>query len=180
MRILLLGIGNVMFADEGFGVHFVKWVEKNYHFTSSKHSLEFVDGGTLAMALTPIISSFDSVILVDCIDADDAKIGDVYFFDYENIPKNINFDGSAHEVEMKQTLAYMDILGDRPQTKILAIIPKRITPMSFQLSNEAKYGANIALDAFLNYISELGFSYKKVGDFSIQDIADEYDKKGII
>lgn len=28
MRVLILGIGNVMFADEGIGVHFTKMIEK--------------------------------------------------------------------------------------------------------------------------------------------------------
>ena len=33
MRVLVLGIGNVMFGDEGVGVHFVKMMERNYKFS---------------------------------------------------------------------------------------------------------------------------------------------------
>ncbi|MBE3609262.1 HyaD/HybD family hydrogenase maturation endopeptidase [Campylobacter californiensis] len=178
MKFLLLGIGNVMFGDEGFGVHFIKWVERNYRFTSKEHLLEFIDGGTLAMALTPVISEFDSIVMVDCIEANDSKVGEIYFFDYENIPEFIKFDGSAHEVEMKQTLAYMDILGDRPEVKILGLIPKRIEPMSFELSSQLINGANVALNALLNYLLKCGFEYEKIDNLSIQDIANEYKKKG--
>ena len=46
MRVLVLGIGNVMFADEGIGVHFVNLMAKNYKFTSSKNELTLMDGGT--------------------------------------------------------------------------------------------------------------------------------------
>ena len=40
MRVLVLGIGNVMFGDEGVGVHFVKMMERNYKF-SPKSSAKF-------------------------------------------------------------------------------------------------------------------------------------------
>ena len=65
MRVLILGIGNVMFADEGVGVHFVKMIENNFKFTSDEHSLKFIDGGTLANYLTPIMADSDYLIVVD-------------------------------------------------------------------------------------------------------------------
>ena len=67
MRVLVLGIGNVMFADEGIGVHFVNLMAKNYKFTSSKNELTLMDGGTLALTLTHIISEFDYLIVVEKI-----------------------------------------------------------------------------------------------------------------
>lgn len=36
MKILLLGIGNVLYADEGIGVHFVNYITENYQFTDRK------------------------------------------------------------------------------------------------------------------------------------------------
>ncbi|MBQ3675512.1 MAG: hydrogenase maturation protease, partial [Campylobacter sp.] len=79
MKLLVLGIGNVMFSDEGIGVHFAKMLQKNYTFKSDEHSIEFIDGGTLANLLMPILAEFDEVLLIDCIDADGGEIGDVYF-----------------------------------------------------------------------------------------------------
>ena len=32
MRVLVLGIGNVIYADEGIGVHFVRALAQNYKF----------------------------------------------------------------------------------------------------------------------------------------------------
>ena len=107
MKFLILGIGNIVFADEGLGVHLCKQLEKNYKFTSDKHSIDFVDGGTLALQLSYIIAQYDKMIVIDCIDADDAKAGDVFFFPYDAMPKKISWSGSAHEVEMLQTLSYI-------------------------------------------------------------------------
>ena len=125
-----------MFADEGLGVHLCKQLEKNYKFYHSSHTLDFVDGGTLALQLSYIIAKYDVLIVLDCIEADDSKTGEVFFFPYDAMPQKINWSGSAHEVEMLQTLQYMELMGDLPKTHILACIPKRIEEMSFELSNE--------------------------------------------
>ncbi|MCX2682473.1 HyaD/HybD family hydrogenase maturation endopeptidase [Campylobacter sp. MIT 21-1685] len=171
MNFCILGIGNIMFADEGLGVHLCKQIQKNYTFFHSSSTLDFVDGGTLALQLTYIIAKYDSLVLLDVIDADDADIGEVFFFPYEAMPKKVNWSGSAHEVEMLQTLQYMELMGDLPQTQILACIPKRIEQMSFTLSNEIIHSAKIMEKTLLNYLEKQGFTYKKVADYSLQEVA---------
>ena len=224
MRVLVLGIGNVMFGDEGVGVHFVKMMERNYKFSAKIRAkfdsalnlddeinasnlddansnlsgnlasrggfkfnadganleLRFIDGGTLAMALTPRIAQADVLIVVDCISADGGETGDVYFFGYEQMPPSISWNGSAHEVEMLETLRLMELAGDLPRTKILGIVPKRIEPMSFELSSQAQEGANLMEKTLLNELSRLGFSYEKIANFSVSGIALEFSKKGAI
>ncbi|HED6274349.1 TPA: HyaD/HybD family hydrogenase maturation endopeptidase [Campylobacter coli] len=172
MKFLVLGIGNIMFADEGIGVHLCKLLEKNYKFTHSNHSLDFVDGGTLALQLSYIIAEYDKMIVLDCIDADDSKIGDVFFFPYDAMPKKINWSGSAHEVEMLQTLQYMELMGDLPHTQILACVPKRIKPMSFTLSQEIVSAGEIMEKTLLEYLTKEGFSYEKIANHSLQELAD--------
>ncbi len=224
MRVLVLGIGNVMFGDEGVGVHFVKMMERNYKFSpkirakfdsalnlddkfdasnldvansnlsgylarldDSKFSarranleLKFIDGGTLAMALTPLIAQAGVLIVADCISAEGGKTGDVYFFGYEQVPPTISWNGSAHEVEMLETLRLMELAGDLPRTKILGIVPKRIEPMSFEISSQAQEGVNLMEKTLLNELSQLGFSYEKIANFSVCDIALEFSKRGAI
>ena len=218
MRVLVLGIGNVMFGDEGVGVHFVKMMERNYKFSpknwakfdsdsnlgdkfdalnlssdlarrgnpkfnnadSANLELKFIDGGTLAMALTPVIAWADVLIVADCISAEGSETGDVYFFGYEQMPPAVSWNGSAHEVEMLETLRLMELAGDLPRTKILGIVPKRIEPMSFELSVQAQEGANLMEKTLLNELSQLGFNYEKIANFSISDIALEFSKKGAI
>ena len=217
MRVLVLGIGNVMFGDEGVGVHFVKMMERNYKFSpkngakfdsdlnlgdkfdasnlsgdlalsdGSKFNadganleLRFIDGGTLAIALTPVIAWADVMIVADCISAEAGETGDVYFFSYEQMPPAVSWNGSAHEVEMLETLRLMELAGDLPRTKILGIVPKRIEPMSFELSEQVQEGANLMEKTLLNELSRLGFSYEKIANFSVSDIALEFSKKGAI
>lgn len=188
MKLGIIGIGNVLFGDEGIGVHLAMAISEGYEFYKidqmsdnplTSDSVEFIDGGTLAIALTPILASFDKLIVIDCISADDGKAGDVYFFDYAVMPKSVRWDGSAHEIEMLQTLSLLELAGDLPPTHILGIVPTRVAPMSFSLSDEVKNGAEIAKRAILKHLDSLGFGYRLRGDVSVQEMADRYAKKGL-
>lgn len=144
----------------------------------SVDQIRFIDGGTLASFLMPTMAEFDEILLVDCIDADGAKGGEVYFFDYDAMPKQISWSGSAHEVEMLQTLQMMDLCGDLPHVKILAVVPRRIEEASFKLSSVILESSKIMEKTALKYLSDLGFAHEKIADLSAQDIADRFAKKG--
>ncbi|CAM4163673.1 HyaD/HybD family hydrogenase maturation endopeptidase [Campylobacter armoricus] len=160
-----------MFADEGLGVHLCKLLEKNYIFSHEKDSISFVDGGTLALQLSYIIAEYDEMVVIDCIAADDAKIGDIFFFPYEAMPKKVNWSGSAHEVEMLQTLQYMELMGDLPKTQILACVPKRIEPLSFKISDEVLKSLEKMEKILLDFLEKKGFVYEKIANYNIQELA---------
>lgn len=146
--------------------------------SNSSDQIRFIDGGTLASFLMPTIAEFDEILLVDCIDADGAKGGEVYFFDYDAMPKQISWSGSAHEVEMLQTLQMMDLCGDLPHVKILAVVPRRIEEASFKLSSVILESSKIMEKTALKHLSDLGFAHEKIADLSVQDIADRFAKRG--
>ena len=146
--------------------------------SSSADQIRFIDGGTLASFLMPTMAEFDEILLVDCIDAEGAKGGEVYFFDYDAMPKQISWSGSAHEVEMLQTLQMMDLCGDLPHVKILAVVPRRIEEASFKLSSVILESSKIMEKTALKYLSDLGFAHEKIANLSAQDIAYRFAKKG--
>ncbi|QSX35632.1 HyaD/HybD family hydrogenase maturation endopeptidase [Shewanella sedimentimangrovi] len=161
MKFLLLGIGNVLFADEGIGVHFLHYMEENYRFSHPLHSLTLLDGGTLAQGLTPIISQFDEMLLVDTVNAAGANPGQVYFFDFDKAPAEIDWQGSAHEVEMLQTLTMMEMLGDRPKTWVLGVTPTRLEPMRLGLSPELLGVVPLMEEVVLKHLRSLGFEVER-------------------
>ena len=146
--------------------------------SNSADQIRFIDGGTLASFLMPTMAEFDEILLVDCIDAEGAKGGEVYFFDYDAMPKQISWSGSAHEIEMLQTLQMMDLCGDLPHVKILAVVPQRIEEASFKLSSVILQSSKTMEKTALKYLSDLGFAHEKIADLSAQDIADRFAKKG--
>lgn len=154
MKILILGIGNILFADEGIGVHFIHYIKEKYQVDST-HQVVFLDGGTLAQHLIPIIVEYDYLIIIDTVNAQGAKKGEVYFFDFENVPTEIDWQGSAHEVEMLQTLTMMDLVGDRPTTKIIGIVPTIIEPIEFSLSQAVSEAVGTVEDTLIQHLRSL-------------------------
>lgn len=173
MKILILGIGNILFGDEGVGAHFAHYIDEKYNF-KSKHQISIVDGGTLAHQLIPMIVDFDHVILIDCIENEEGSFGDVFFFDFSDMPKSISWQGSAHEVETLQTLEMMRAHGDIPSIKIIGVIPRRIgSDSTFSLSSDVIRATEVMEKVLCNHIKELdslcAISCKE--DVKIEEIA---------
>ena len=66
-HIKVLGVGNLLWADEGFGVRCVEALGRDWEFPPE---VELLDGGTLGLALLPYLQEAASAILVDAIRAD--------------------------------------------------------------------------------------------------------------
>jgi len=170
MKLLLLGIGNVLYADEGIGVHFVNYIHENYHFSHPEHELVMLDGGTLAQGLTPIISQYDSLIVVDTINAAGCGPGEVYFFDFDQAPPEVDWQGSAHEVEMLQTLTMMEMLGDRPHTMVLGVTPTVIEPMTLGLTERIAAAVPLMEKTLINHLESLGWQTERISHTDIADL----------
>ena len=169
MKILVLGIGNLLFGDEGVGVHFINYLGKKYQF-GGDHQLDIVDGGTLAQRLIPIIVEYDHVIIIDTINAPGVQAGEVYFFDFDAVPDAVDWQGSAHEVEMLQTLNMMDLAGDRPPTMIMGVVPTVIEATEFSLSEGVAAAVPLMEKTLLDHLRTMGMDAVKKTEVDIQEI----------
>lgn len=61
LRIVVLGIGNVLLTDEGVGVHALARVREQ----AEMDELVVVDGGTLGLALLEFVANADGLIVID-------------------------------------------------------------------------------------------------------------------
>ena len=169
MKILVLGIGNLLFGDEGIGVHFIKYMGEKYQF-EGEHQIDIIDGGTLAQRLIPIIVEYDHVIIIDTINAPGVEAGEVYFFDFDAVPDCVDWQGSAHEVEMLQTLNMMDLAGDRPSTMIMGVVPTVIEATEFSLSEGVAAAVPLMEKTLLDYLKTMHVNAIKKSEVDIQAI----------
>lgn len=169
MKILVLGIGNLLFGDEGIGVHFIHYMTQKYRF-ESRHQVDFLDGGTLAQRLIPIIVGYDRLVIIDTINASGVEAGEVYFFDFDCVPEVVNWQGSAHEVEMLQTLTMMDLVGDRPHTMIMGVVPTVIEATEFSLSEGVQNAVPLMEKTLLGYLKTLDIDAVQKTQVDIQSI----------
>ncbi len=179
MKILVLGIGNILFGDEGIGVHLINYLDEKYNFKN--HQVDLIDGGTLAQRLIPIIVEYDKVFIFDTVDVDDSEIGDVYFFNFLEVPECISWQGSAHEVEMLQTLEMIHMMGDLPETKIIGVVPYVIgEDTTFTITEPVKKAARLMEKILIDELTKLGVEVEvKNENADLQEIARESYKRGV-
>ncbi|WP_049824361.1 hydrogenase maturation protease [Desulfurivibrio alkaliphilus] len=168
-------MGNVLFGDEGLGVHLASLLKSNYHLIAAEPGAglppAIVDGGTLGPHLIPLLTNHRQVLLLDSITADNAAPGEVFCFDYQQLPAPLKGRGSAHEVEMQQTLAMMRLAGDLPHITVLAAVPKIISKTTFELSPEAQQAAVTMEQKALEIVDRWGFTATRRAHASIAEIA---------
>ena len=128
--VTVLGLGNTLLGDEGFGVHFVRWIDRRYCFPKS---VRLVDGGTLGYRLLDELCSCDYLIVVDVIKIDDVP-GAVYRFTRHELEQRLPPPTSAHEVEFPDVLTMAELLGQVPEVVFLCIVPQRIGQMVVELT----------------------------------------------
>ncbi|MDO9266397.1 MAG: hydrogenase expression/formation protein [Sulfurimonas sp. RIFCSPHIGHO2_12_FULL_36_9] len=181
MKILVLGIGNILFGDEGIGAHLANLIDEKYEFVSSKHVVNVLDGGTLAQRLIPIITEYDNVLLIDCVNVIDGNIGDVYSFDFNDVPECITWNGSAHEVEMLQTLQMIEMLGDLPPTKIVGVIPYVIGENStFTMTQEVVKASKTMERVITKYIEDFGVKVLIKKNITLEEVSKYTYLKGTL
>lgn len=114
--LLVLGVGNVYYGDEGAGVHALHYLRTRYRFPEH---VALVDGGTLGWQLLGLIAEYRHVVLIDAVAA---PVGRVYRFTRDEVPAEVGFGKlSSHEWEVPDLLTAMALHGDLPDVTIVAI-----------------------------------------------------------
>jgi hydrogenase maturation protease len=159
--IMILGIGNILFSDEGFGIHVIAKLQEIYQFEDNVH---VIDGGVLGINLLGVISRPNHLIVVDVI-RNKGKPGDLYRLEGDTIPERIRAKNSLHQVDFLEALTLCQALDKVPETVILGVEPEDIETLSTELTPITRSKVNPIIDRVLDEVKRLGGSYRKrMGD----------------
>ena len=154
-QILVLGVGNVLLQDEGVGVRVIEILSKDYCFSSN---VALMDGGTLGLRLLDPIAQSDYLIVVDAVQNAQPP-GTLYRISTDEIAKRVSFKNSLHQLDLVETLAYAEILGNRPQAIIIGIEPEDISPWGLELTATVQARVPELCSRVLAEIVSFGGSY---------------------
>jgi hydrogenase maturation protease len=153
---MILGVGCILFSDEGFGVRVIETIQERYEFPDN---VLVVDGGVLGINLLGVISKPDHLIVVDAI-RNKGKPGDMYRLDGEAIPERIRAKNSLHQVDFLEALTLCQALDKVPETVILGVEPEDIETLSTELTAATQSKVDPIIDKVLSEIKRLGASYR--------------------
>ena len=154
---MILGIGNILFSDEGFGVRVIEKLMDLYEFSEN---VSVVDGGVLGMNLLGILSEADHLIVVDAV-RNGGKPGTLVRLEGDEIPARIRAKNSLHQVDFLEALTMCQVFDKVPQTVILGVEPQDIETLSDVLTPSIQAKVDPMIEMVLAEIARLGASYRK-------------------
>jgi hydrogenase maturation protease len=114
--IVVLGIGNVLWADEGFGVRCVELLQQRYEFGPN---VELIDGGTQGLYLIHHVQGAACLMIFDAIDYGLAP-GTIQVIENEDVPKYLGAKKmSLHQTGFQEVLALAQLTGRYPRQVVL-------------------------------------------------------------
>ena len=119
-EITVLGIGNTILSDEGFGVKVVEYLRENYKFPNN---VQLIDGGTLGVELQHFIIGTEKLLIIDSIDGG-AVAGTTFHLHGDEILNHFTQKISAHEIGIQDILTMLEITGKKiPCIELLGAQP---------------------------------------------------------
>ncbi|UCH09549.1 MAG: HyaD/HybD family hydrogenase maturation endopeptidase [Fidelibacterota bacterium] len=130
MNITVLGLGNIMFADEGFGVEAVRRLESRGTISSK---VELIDGGTQGIYLLNFVEAADYLLVYDAIIPTEQEVK-VYTYRDDELPALVFRKMSAHQVGLSEILTLARLHGKMPDEVVLIGVPPQNLEMHIGLS----------------------------------------------
>lgn len=158
MRVLVLGIGNILLSDEGVGVRVVEELRKNYSFSDG---VEIIDGGTLGIDLLYFLEGFQKLLVIDAVLGGNAP-GTLYKLKDEEVKAYFRKKVSAHELGFQEVLALADLLGKKPKEVVLVGIEPGSLDVSVELSYSVKRRMRDLIGKVLEQLKEWGITYERL------------------
>jgi len=116
LRLLVLGIGNLLYTDDGVGVHVVRELRKRRYA-----SILVTEIGTAMLDALPLFEWADRVLVVDAIQAG-GKPGSIYWGELSAI-QSLCHGPSIHDVGIASVLTLMSKGASQPEVFVLGVEP---------------------------------------------------------
>jgi hydrogenase maturation protease len=110
MRIVVLGVGNILLSDEGVGVRVVEKLQRDFVLPAE---VAVIDGGTTGMEMLEDLACADHIIIVDAVRSGNAPASIVRLAG-EQVPVFFRTKLSPHQIGLSDVLAALVLTGEQP------------------------------------------------------------------
>jgi hydrogenase maturation protease len=151
--ILVLGLGNVLLGDDGFGPAVVNALSDGFHFPPE---VEIVDGGTPGLNLSALMMDREVLIVVDSITSKGGP-GELRFHRKGDlIRREARPRLNPHEPALIDVLSFLDLAGRGPaEAFVVGAIPEN-TRLGTGLSPQLQAAVAPAVTAVREELQRLG------------------------
>jgi len=139
---IVIGLGNILFSDEGIGVHLIRRLSEHQN---EFPLVDFIDAGTGGMNVLHLIANRKKAVIIDCVKMG-KKQGTIKQFepaDVQTTKKMSHF--SLHEADILQIINLSRQLGECPDK----IVIFGIEPESLELGQKLSKTLSDGINAYL-------------------------------
>lgn len=155
-HITVLGIGNILLTDEGFGVRVIEKLFDEYVFPDN---VSIVEGGVLGIHLLGTLSTANHLIVVDAV-KNKQPPGTLYRLEKEELPERILMKNSLHQTDFLETLTLCRMIEQAPETiVVLGAEPEDIETHGVELTPVVAARVDEMVGRVLQELDRLGVSY---------------------
>ncbi|MBE3575349.1 MAG: HyaD/HybD family hydrogenase maturation endopeptidase [Firmicutes bacterium] len=112
---MVLGTGNLLMGDDGFGIHAVRALRRRYRWPPT---VELVDGGTDGLGLLRWLERASHLLILDCADTG-AQPGALACLKGDELPAAFATALSPHALGLPEALALARWQGALPEELVL-------------------------------------------------------------
>ena len=168
VRLLILGLGNVLCGDDGLGSAAIAQLQARYEIPDGVSAL---DGGTLGLSLLPYLEDSEKVILVDAIRAD-VPPGSFVRLEGEDVGPAVAGRLSVHQVGVADLLDAARWRGRLPEELVLLGLVPETLDVGVTLSARVEDGLSGLVDRVVQEVNRLGFELHP----RRHDVARDFDR----
>jgi hydrogenase maturation protease len=156
-QLLVLGIGNILWADEGFGVRCVEAMNAAYQFGED---VTLMDGGTQGLYLLPYLEEARRLIVFDAVDYG-RKPGEIVIAKDDEVPRFMGVKKmSLHQTGFQEVIACASLGEKLPEAMVLiGVQPEQLEDFGGSLRASVKAQIPHAIEIALELIKEWGIPY---------------------
>ena len=165
---LLLGVGNILWADEGFGVRCVEAFAQRFDIPDN---VVVTDGGTQGLYLVELLRAHNPVIIFDAVDFGDTP-ATMRLVENDDIPAFVGAHKmSLHQAGLQDVIACAKLLGDCADNMLLiGVQPVELEDYGGSLRPQVRDCIPRALDIAAQYLADFGIQLTARSDSAPPDI----------
>lgn len=157
-EVLVLGIGNILWADEGFGPRCVEHFQRRF---LAADGVQVADGGTLGHYLINLIMDAKRILVFDCCDFK-REPGYMHVLRDEEVKVWTSTKISPHQSGFNDLLATAQLLGYKPELiTVIGVQPKEMEDYGGGLTETVHARLSEACDLAQQELAKWGFPVKR-------------------
>ena len=154
-RVCVMGLGNVLMGDDGFGPLAIEMFRCEYECGSN---VDVLDLGTPGLDLAPYLYGMDIVVIADAVHAEEKPGTLSIYCEADLLAHRAQLRLTAHDPGLQESLAHLRLSGETPSELIIVGVVPESCEFGKGISPSVLVASALAVDNIARLLAERGIT----------------------